>query len=71
LSEVTLPFVVNLSLFPYDKYLQIRAEAAYLYDAVHLYTDALINCLENRRDPRNGSDIINAIKGQRYQSAMG
>lgn len=51
--------------------LQIRVEAAYLYDAVHLYADALINCLENNRDPKNGTEIINAIKGKSYQSAMG
>lgn len=51
--------------------LQIRVEAAFLYDAVHLYADALISCLENNRDPRNGTEIINAIKGRSYQSAMG
>lgn len=46
-------------------------EAAFLYDAVHLYADALIYCLENHRDPKNGTEIINAIKGRSYQSAMG
>lgn len=51
--------------------LQIRVEAAFLYDAVHLYADALINCLENHKDPKNGTEIINAIKGRSYQSAMG
>lgn len=50
---------------------QIRAEAAYLYDAVHLYAEALVACVENGGDPKNGSYIINAIKGRRYQSAMG
>lgn len=50
---------------------QIRAEAGYLYDAVHLYADALIQCLTTSKDPRNGTEIINAIRGRSYQSAMG
>jgi hypothetical protein len=50
---------------------QIRVEAAYLYDAVHLYADALIDCLENGKQAKNGTEIINAIKGRSYQSAMG
>jgi guanylate cyclase, other len=51
--------------------LQIRAEAAYLYDAVHLYADSMIKVLEAGGDPRNGSQILNALKGSNYQSAMG
>uniref|UniRef100_A0A1B0EWC7 Guanylate cyclase n=2 Tax=Lutzomyia longipalpis TaxID=7200 RepID=A0A1B0EWC7_LUTLO len=50
---------------------QIRAEAAYLYDAVHLYTKALIRVMRNGANPRNGSHIIDAIKGSNYLSAMG
>lgn len=50
---------------------QIRAEAGYLYDAVHLYADALIHCLTTNKDPRNGTEIINAIRGRSYLSAMG
>ncbi|XP_059622692.1 guanylate cyclase 32E [Phlebotomus argentipes] len=50
---------------------QIRAEAAYLYDAVHLYTKALIRVARNGGDPRNGTAIIDAIKGSNYLSAMG
>lgn len=50
---------------------QIRAEAAYLYDAVHLYAKALIKVLEMGENPRNGSAIINAVKGVKYMSAMG
>lgn len=42
-----------------------------MYDAVHLYADGLVNCLENGGDPKNGTEIINAIKGRSYQSAMG
>ncbi|XP_070503442.1 speract receptor [Chironomus tepperi] len=65
------PFEHPNPLKPFNKAKQIRAEAAYLYDAVHLYADALVNCLESNRDPKNGTDIINAIKGRSYQSAMG
>lgn len=52
-------------------YIKIRAEAAYLYDAVHLYANALIKILESGGNPKNGTAIINAIKGSSYLSAMG
>ncbi|EDW31140.1 GL20747 [Drosophila persimilis] len=50
---------------------QISAEAAYLYDAVHLYAKALLEVLESGGRPKNGSAIVSAIKGSRYRSAMG
>ncbi|XP_034480343.1 speract receptor [Drosophila innubila] len=50
---------------------QISAEAAYLYDAVHLYANALLSVLEAGGKPKNGSAIVAAIKGSRYLSAMG
>jgi guanylate cyclase, other len=50
---------------------QIRAEAAYLYDAVHLYANSLIRVIDEGGDPRNGIQIVNALKGSNYQSAMG
>ncbi|XP_037807798.1 speract receptor isoform X2 [Lucilia sericata] len=50
---------------------QISAEAAYLYDAVHLYANALIHVLQHKGNPRNGTAIIEAIKGSKYRSAMG
>ncbi|XP_058980104.1 speract receptor [Musca domestica] len=50
---------------------QISAEAAYLYDAVHLYAKALIKVLRQGDRPRNGTAIIEAIKGSKYRSAMG
>ncbi|XP_030571352.1 speract receptor isoform X2 [Drosophila novamexicana] len=50
---------------------QISAEAAYLYDAVHLYANALLSVLKSGGRPRNGSLIVAAIKGSRYLSAMG
>lgn len=50
---------------------QISAEAAYLYDAVHLYANALLSVLDAGGRPRNGTAIVAAIKGSRYRSAMG
>lgn len=52
-------------------FIQIRAEAAYLYDAVHLYTNALVRVLNSDENPRNGTAIINSLKGSSYLSAMG
>jgi hypothetical protein len=50
---------------------QIRAEAAYLYDAVNLYAQAVLDLLDRKQDPRNGTAVISAIKGRNYRSAMG
>lgn len=50
---------------------QIRVEAAYLYDAVHLYAKGLITVLKAGGSWRNGTAIIEAIKGSKYRSAMG
>jgi guanylate cyclase, other len=49
----------------------LRPEAAYLYDAVQLYAKALCDVLDGGGDPRNGSAIIESIKGRTYVSAMG
>ncbi|KDR09970.1 Guanylate cyclase 32E, partial [Zootermopsis nevadensis] len=49
----------------------IRAEAAYLYDAVNLYAEAVLDLLDRKQDPRNGTAVISAIKGRNYRSAMG
>lgn len=51
--------------------LQIQPEAAYLYDAVHIYAHAVVNILNGGGNPYNGTAILNAIKGCRYKSAMG
>lgn len=51
--------------------MQISAEAAYLYDAVHLYANALIKVLKKGYNPKNGTAVIEAIKGSKYRSAMG
>lgn len=50
---------------------QIRAEAAYLYDAVHLYAKALVKLLVEGKEPRNGTAVIECIKRTHYKSAMG
>ena len=50
---------------------QIKAEAAYLYDAVKLYAMALIETLEAGEDPRNGTAIISRLRRRHYHSAMG
>ncbi|KRT86562.1 hypothetical protein AMK59_2145 [Oryctes borbonicus] len=50
---------------------KIRAEAAFLYDAVHIYARALQTTLSNGEDPRNGTAIINYMKRTYYRSAMG
>ncbi|KAJ8981644.1 hypothetical protein NQ317_000872 [Molorchus minor] len=50
---------------------RIRAEAAFLYDAVHLYARALMKVMNNGGNPRNGTAIIDAMKETHYKSAMG
>ncbi|CAH1968122.1 unnamed protein product [Acanthoscelides obtectus] len=50
---------------------RIRAEAAYLYDSVHVYAKALTKVLDAGGNPRNGTAVIDAMKGTHYKSAMG
>lgn len=50
---------------------QIRAEAAYLYDAVFLYANALREVLDDGGDPYDGLAIMERIRGRTYMSAMG
>lgn len=47
------------------------AETAYLYDAVHLYEASLLRALDENRDPRNGREMVSALYGVHYRSAMG
>ena len=42
-----------------------------MYDAVHLYANALAKVLKSGQSARNGTAIVDAIKGSRYLSAMG
>uniref|UniRef100_A0A182YC47 Guanylate cyclase n=1 Tax=Anopheles stephensi TaxID=30069 RepID=A0A182YC47_ANOST len=65
------PFNYRNALIFFGGVKQIRAEAAYLYDAVHLYANALMQVLLAGGSPKNGSAIIEAIKGRAYMSAMG
>ncbi|XP_055593126.1 speract receptor isoform X2 [Uranotaenia lowii] len=65
------PFNYRNPLVYFGGVKQIRAEAAYLYDAVHLYANALLRVLLDGGNPKNGSAIIAAIKGRAYMSAMG
>ncbi|XP_038109583.1 guanylate cyclase 32E isoform X3 [Culex quinquefasciatus] len=65
------PFNYRNPLVYFGGVKQIRAEAAYLYDAVHLYANALLRVLLDGGNPRNGTAIIEAIKGRAYMSAMG
>ncbi|XP_024942197.1 guanylate cyclase 32E [Cephus cinctus] len=50
---------------------QIVPETAYLHDAVHLYVRTLLQALDERRDPRNGREMVAALRGVHYYSAMG
>ncbi|XP_053684582.1 receptor-type guanylate cyclase Gyc76C [Sabethes cyaneus] len=65
------PFHFRNPLVYFGGVKQIRAEAAYLYDAVHLYANALLRVLLDGGNPKNGTAIIEAIKGRAYMSAMG
>lgn len=70
LFSFTYTFSLN---FPFlcRFHVQIRAEAAYLYDAVHLYADAMLKVIKEGGNPKNGTAIIDAVKGRKYKSAMG
>lgn len=50
---------------------QIVPETAYLYDAVHLYEKTLLRALKENKDPLNGREMIAALHGVHYESAMG
>ena len=57
---------------PFDRVApQIRAEAAYLYDAVFLYAHALREILLEGGDPYDGLAVMERIRGRAYMSAMG
>ncbi|KAL4241106.1 hypothetical protein ACF0H5_001884 [Mactra antiquata] len=49
----------------------IKPEAAYLYDAVWMYAEAVHECILENRDYNNGTLIIDKIKHNTYKSAMG
>ncbi|XP_060529938.1 guanylate cyclase 32E isoform X2 [Cylas formicarius] len=65
------PFNFPNPLSYFGKGKLIRAEAAYLYDAVIVYAEALIKVMDSGSDPRNGTAIIESLKNMHYRSAMG
>ncbi|XP_071439399.1 guanylate cyclase 32E [Hetaerina americana] len=65
------PFSFRNPLVSLGVAVKIPPEAAYLYDAVHLYARALESVLLSGGDSRNGTAIIEAMRGARYLSAMG
>jgi guanylate cyclase, putative len=46
----------------------VPADAAYLYDAVYIYAQALNECLADGNDSRNGKAIFEYMKSHPYQS---
>lgn len=48
--------------------IQVPADAAYLYDAVHIYARALNECLIDENNPRDGKLIFEYIKNRPYKS---
>lgn len=68
--------VKNTSTYLYLQYVivflcKISTEAAYLYDAVHIYARALSKVLDAGDDPYNGTAIIHHAKKYYYKSALG
>jgi atrial natriuretic peptide receptor A len=64
-------YVLIFFLFFFYTPLKIRAEAAYLYDAVLLYAHALREVLLAGGNPYDGLAIMERIRGRTYMSAMG
>ncbi|XP_011254353.1 guanylate cyclase 32E [Camponotus floridanus] len=65
------PFNFTNPLAKVGGVVQIVPETAYLYDAVHLYERSLLQALDENRDPRNGREMVSALHGVHYRSAMG
>ena len=49
---------------------QVKPEAAYLYDAVWIYARAADTALRQGLCPRNGTAIMEYIKGAAYRSMV-
>ncbi|XP_050465647.1 guanylate cyclase 32E isoform X1 [Cataglyphis hispanica] len=65
------PFNFTNPLAKVGGIVQIVPETAYLYDAVHLYERSLLRALDENRDPRDGREMVSALHGVHYRSAMG
>jgi len=50
--------------------MQVPIYAAYLYDAVSVYARALKEALDEGIDRRNGTAIVERIKGRTYDSKL-
>jgi len=50
--------------------MQVPIYAAYLYDAVNVYARALKEALDEGVNPRNGTAIVERIKGRTYDSKL-
>jgi len=50
--------------------MQVPIYAAYLYDAVNVYATALKEVLDDRMNPRNGTAIVERIRGRTYDSKL-
>jgi len=50
--------------------IQVPIFAAYLYDAVNVYARALKEALDEGDNPRNGTAIVERIKGRTYDSEI-
>jgi len=48
--------------------MQVPIYAAYLYDAVSIYARALKEALDDGTDPKNGTVIVDRLKGRMYDS---
>ena len=62
--------VYCIYIYSHQHYIQLRPEAAYLYDAVWLYAKALHQAITEGKDYRNGTTIINMIKEKTYKSEL-
>ena len=51
--------------------MEVRPEAAYLYDAVMLYVEAVNSLAKKHYNYRNGDLVISQLIGKTYNSAMG
>ncbi|GAB6020731.1 hypothetical protein CHUAL_003395 [Chamberlinius hualienensis] len=67
----TPPFNFPNLLTQFGGMKRIRAEAAYLYDAVQLYATALNETLAMGENPFDGRTVLKSIIGRTYRSAMG
>ncbi|VVC38134.1 Adenylyl cyclase class-4/guanylyl cyclase,Receptor, ligand binding region,Protein kinase [Cinara cedri] len=65
------PFLFPNPLVQLGGVKQISVEAAYLYDAVHLYARCVLEMLDRGDDPKNGTAMIAKFKGSHYKSALG